>query len=308
MRCALRFVGMVAVLLVPHVSAAQIFEQGPVGVRPLRNPAMEAGQAHDVNSENLFGFTLGSDIDEPGSSGLALETVGAFGRRDGRYAAGNAKLELSHAPLPNFAVSLSLLGGAWNIKGNATLPDTYAWRFRGIGGELRWRLLERGPERFGMTLHLEPSATMADEEAGQAGTGFASENRLIVDTALVHDQLWAAVNLLYDLETFRPWTGGPTEEASVAGIAGAVTGRVSRSVLLGAELRYLYAFDGLTLGRQVGRALYIGPTGYWRISETAWLSAACNMQIAGHANHDPNRLDLVNFSRHLVRLKLGIEF
>ena len=168
--------------------------------------------------------------------------------------------------------------------------------------------MERGPERFGITLHLEPSMTMADEVTGEAGTGYASENKLIIDTVLVHDKLWAAINLNYDVESFRPWSGGKAEEASVGGISGALTARVTESLFLGAEIRYLYAFEKLLLGRQTGRALYMGPTGFWRISDNAWLAASWNIQVAGHANDDSRRLDLTNFSRQLVRLKLGFEF
>ena len=48
---------------------------------------------------------------------------------------------------------------------------------------------------------------------------------MIIDTMLVHDRVWAAVNLTYDVESFRPWSGGKTEEASVGGISAGVTAR-----------------------------------------------------------------------------------
>ena len=299
---------LTAIALIPTTLAAQTFDQGPVTTRPYRNPTLAAANAHPVETENLFGFTLGSDIDEPGTIGFAIETVAAFGRREGRYTAANTKLEFSWAATSDLSTSFSLLGGAWNIANNPALPDTYAMRFRGIGGELRWLWLDRDQDRFGITLHLEPSMTMADEVTGEAGTGYASENKLIIDTTLVHDRLWAAINLTYDVESFRPWSGGKTEEASVGGISAAVTARVTDSLFLGAEIRYLTAFDKLLLGRQSGRALYVGPTGFWRISDNAWLAASWNIQVAGHANDEPSRLDLTNFSRQLVRLKLGFEF
>jgi hypothetical protein len=308
MRRLLHREAAVAVALLPAPLFAATFDQGAVTTRPYRNQELAAAQAHPVETENLFGFTLGSDVDEAGTFGIALESIGAFGKNEGRYRAATSKLELSYAPVNNLSVSLSLLGGAWDINNNPDLPNTYAWRFRGIGGEMRWRLLERGPERFGVTLHVEPSIAMFDEAAGQAGSSYASENKLIVDTVLVHDRVWAAMNLVYDVESFRPWAGGLTEEASVTGITGAVTARVFNSFFLGAEMCQLYAFNGLTFGSQVGQALYLGPTAYWRISNSAWLTAAWNIQVAGHANNDPRRLDLTNFSRHAVRLKIGVEF
>lgn len=302
--------GVVAAgVVVPLTVLAATFEQGPVTIRPPRNQTHVITHDHPVESESLFGFTLGSDIDAEGTLGVALETIAGFGRRDGRYAATNSKLEFSWAAARNLSVSASLLGGFWDISNNPALPDTKAMRFRGLGGEVRWRWLERGPSPVGLTLHLEPSITMADEVTGEAGTGFASENKLILDAALLEDRLWGAINLIYDVEHFRPWAqGAVAEEGSVGGVAAALTARVSQSFFLGGEIRALYAFDGLTFGKQIGRALYVGPTAYWRISDQAWLSLAWNIQLAGQENDDPRRLDLTNFSRQVVRVKFGWEF
>lgn len=298
-----------AAICLPAVAAAQTFDQGKVEMRGARNPSVATAHGHQLETESLFGFTLGSDIDHEGAIGVALETMIGNGRREGRYTAVNTKLELSWAALKNLSVSGSLLGGYWNIANNPALPDTNAMRFRGLGGEVRWRWLDRAESGVGLTLHLEPSISMADEVTGEAGSGFASENKLIMDAELMKDRLWGAINLVWDMERFRPWAdGSTTEEGSVGGVTGALTARVTESFFLGGEVRYLYAFDGLTFGRQVGRALYVGPTAYWRISDSAWLSLAWNIQVAGHENNEARRLDLTNFSRNVFRIKFGWEF
>lgn len=300
---------LAAVLCVPGVGYAQTFDQGRVETRAPRNPAPAMEDDHPLESESLFGFTQGSDIDHEGAVGIAVETVIGSGRRDGRYTAANAKLELSWAATKNLSLSGSLLGGYWNIANNPALPNTNAMRFRGLGGEVRWRWLDRTEQGVGLTLHLEPSIAIADEVTGEAGFGFAFENKLIMDAELVKDRLWGAVNLVWDMERFRPWAQGAVAgEGSVGGITGALTARIAEGVFMGGEIRYLTAFDGLTFGKQVGRALYVGPTAYWRISDDAWLSLAWNIQIAGHENNEPRRLDLTNFSRNVFRIKLGWEF
>ena len=296
-------------LCLPGVAFAQTFDQGRVETRAPRNPTVATAHDHPLESESLFGFTLGSDIDHEGAVGVALETVIGSGRRDGSYTSANTKLELSWAASKNLSVSGALLGGYWDIKNNPALPDTHAMRFRGLGGEVRWRWLDRSQRGVGLTLHLEPSISIADEVTGEAGFGFAFENKLIMDTELVKDRLWAAVNLVWDMERFRPWADGtPAEEGSVGGFTGALTARVTESFFLGGEVRYLTAFEGLTFGKQVGRAVYVGPTAYWRVSESAWLSLAWNIQVAGHENNEPRRLDLTNFSRNVFRVKFGWEF
>lgn len=300
---------LAAVVFVPGPGYAQTFDQGQVELRSARNPSVATAHGHELESEALFGFTLGSDIDHEGAVGVAVETMIGSGRREGRYTAANTKLELSWAVARNFSVAGALLGGYWNIGNNPALPDTNAMRFRGLGGEVRWRFLDRSQQGVGLTLHLEPSIAIADEVTGEAGFGFAFENKLIMDAELMRDRLWGAINLVWDMERFRPWADGAiAEEGSVGGITGALTARVTDSVFVGGEIRYLTAFDGLTFGKQVGRALYIGPTAYWRVSDSAWLSLAWNIQIAGHENNEPRRLDLTNFSHNVFRIKFGWEF
>ena len=72
--------------------------------------------------------------------------------------------------------------------------------------------------------------------------------------------------------------------------------------------RYLRAYEGLTLNRYQGQALFLGPTMFWHITERAWISFAFNAQVAGRAVADNRRLDLVYFNRTQARLKVGVEF
>src|SRR4051794_31596698 len=105
---------LAAISLLPMPLTAATFDQGEVTTRAF--PSMASTNAHPVETENLFGFTLGSDIDEPGTNEFNLESIGAFGKREGRYAAANTKLEFSRALTSNVSASVNLLGGAWNIK------------------------------------------------------------------------------------------------------------------------------------------------------------------------------------------------
>ena len=57
-----------------------------------------------------------------------------------------------------------------------------------------------------------------------------------------------------------------------------------------------------------GRAFFIGPTIYFKLSEKAWLVAAWSAQAAGQATTSAGSLDLVNFERHQARLLFGVNF
>ena len=58
----------------------------------------------------------------------------------------------------------------------------------------------------------------------------------------------------------------------------------------------------------VGQALFIGPNVFYRVSESLRVTAAWNVQVAGKAVDDPGALDLTNFSRHQIRIRIGYQF
>jgi len=294
-------------LLLAAPAPAQIFQQGPVQMREAAQPAADA-HAHEVGTGDLFGLTNGSDMEEAGNLSGGFEIGGDFARRSGRYAALGAKLGVGYGVTDNISAAFNLLGGYRVIRNVPDMPNTSALRFDGIGTELRWRLLERGPSPVGLTLHIEPSLRTAEAATGARGIGGAVENKLIVDAALIPDQLFAAFNLLYNLESFRADGEHETARASALGVTGAVAARLAPHLFLGAEVRYLRAYEGLGLNRFQGDALFVGPTLFWNMTEEISLAAAFGAQVAGHAVGDRRHLDLVDFSRYQAKLKLGFGF
>ena len=73
-------------------------------------------------------------------------------------------------------------------------------------------------------------------------------------------------------------------------------------------MRYLRAYDGLTLQHFRGEAVFVGPTLYAKFTYHLALSAAFSTQVTGHAVGVSRSLDLENFSRHEARLLLIYEF
>ncbi len=300
---------LAGLLALPAAAQAAIFDQGPLEPRDFRNQTLaRAALSAGVETESLFGFILGSDVDPAGSRGLALETVVGAGRRDGSYAAVGSKLEFSYGATDNISVSLGLLAGWRDIRGVSGMTDTRnAVRFDGIGTELRWRFLNRETHGVGLTLHVEPSYRLQDETTGEPGKGWGSENKLILDRELIQGRLFGALNLIYDVEVFRP-RGGATERGSTAGIGGALTWQVQKGLFLGGEVRYLRAYEGLALNRYAGDAVFAGPSLFWRIGGATWLSAAVDFQLTGSEAGSTAGLNLADFNRIQARIKLGTEF
>ena len=301
------------------------------------------GKDNGIETEDLFGFTAGSDTAEAGSKGLAFETVAAIGKRAGSYRGLGQKLEFGFGATDNLSISFSLRGDYHRIRSVPGFDDVGGrYAFNGFGSELRWRFLDRKTAPFGLTVQIEPSVSRIDDRSGQSGRKIGSENKLIFDRELVPNTLFGAINLLYDVERMKERREGfVAEREANAGIGAALAYRVTDQLFLGAEARYLRSYEGFALERFQGQALFVGPTLFAKIFEKGWISAAWNVQVSGReavdrpgraaalaeynesletalAAGDPlpplpvfgrrGRYDLANFERHQIKLKAGFEF
>jgi hypothetical protein len=285
---------------------------------------------------DVFGFTTGTDVIEPGKVELSQEFVGAFGRRFGRYRAGTFRSSVEFAPVNGFSIEVGAHGNTYSIRDVPGLDNRSFTSFGGLSAELKWQIVKRGPTPFGLTLIAEPSFGLIEAESGARGRFYGLETRLALDTALIPNTLFAGLNLIYEAEKGRERgflvfnsegeqlenpSGGDDEESQAAfarrrpaerssriGISGALSYQIVPNVFVGMEARYMRAYDGLALRDFEGQALFLGPTLYTSLGKGLSLSAAWSYQVAGKAEGLPGRLDLVNFSRHEAKLKLSYEF
>ena len=325
----------------PSISEDHGDAQNPGGDRS--RAEQKSGHEEGVQTENLFGFVLGSDTEEAGAKEVSSENVGRLGKRGGSYFGLGQKLEFSFGATDDLSLSFSLLGDYHRLRNVPGFDDVRGrYAFNGFGAEMRWRFLDRKTSPFGLTLHLEPSVARIDEVSGQAGRKLGSENKLIIDQELIPDTLFGALNILYDIERMKERKQNfVAERSATAGLGAALAFKVSDEVFLGGEARYLRAYDGFGLNKWQGHAFYLGPTLFARFLEKGWISAAWNVQVAGreaidragqaqalaeysqavdaaNAAGDPappvpnfgrrGPGDLVNFERHQFRLKVGYEF
>lgn len=270
------------------------------------------GAEHGVETENVFGFTLGSDTEHEGASGVAVESVARFGKRGGAYAAVGQKLEFAYGVTDSLSMSAALLGDYHRVRprGDDERLETVAPRylFNGFGGEVRYRFLDRRNNLFGLTLHIEPAVAFSDEASGLRGRKYGAESKLIFDRELVPERLFLAFNLLHEIERMKE-RGAPEIERGVkAGASLALAYQVLPNVFIGAEARYMRAYEGYRFNAYLGDAWHAGPMLSARINEKYWFSLAYGGLVGGREKGAEARLDLANFERHQVRLKFGYEF
>lgn len=279
----------------------------PVSAPVSQGGAPHAGD-HGVETENLFGFVSGSDVEHVGARGLAVETVLRTGKRSGDYVAAGKKLEFSYGLTDSLSVAAAVLGAYHRIDAVPGLDDVRTLRFNGLGLEGRWRLLSRDTNGFGLTLQTEPVWARSDELTGLAATKWGLENKLILDRELVANRLFGAFNVLHEMEHVKERGAAETERGSRIGLGFGLATPLAKTIFVGAEARYLHAYEGLGFNAFQGRALFVGPTLHARLPGDAWLSVAWSTQVAGRAKGDTRHLDLENFERHAVRVKVGMEF
>jgi hypothetical protein len=276
----------------------------------LHDDAHPHSHAHPhVETEHMFGFTVGSDVGEVGHKEVFVDSTWRFGKRDGSYTAGTQKLEVGVTPFANFHFAVGLSTAYHHISGVSGLDDRNQFLFDGVSLEFKYRLLDRATAPFGLTFIFEPHSARAEEVSGERVSKRALEFKLAADAELVPERVYAALNLLYEPERVRVHATDELEKESTLGVSGAIAGQIVQDVYLGGEVRYLRKYEGLTLDTHVGHAWFVGPTLFAKLSETWWLAAAWSVQVAGRAVDEPDlRLDLQNFTRHEAKLKVGAHF
>ncbi|MDC7785834.1 hypothetical protein PQJ75_23080 [Rhodoplanes sp. TEM] len=275
--------------------------------------AAKAG-AHDhggddhVDTEHIFGFTMGSDIGEKGEVELEMETTGGFGKRHGTYWTISTLSLVKYTVTDSFRVAPGVIFGGSKVKNVPGFDDRQQASVEGAVFEMRYKVLDRAVAPFGLTLHVQPGWNRVDEATGLRVESYGSEFAALFDKEILPNRLWAAVNLWYGTGASRDIATSEWSHDSDVAIYGAVATRVAPNLILGGELRYLRAYEGMGLDRLKGEALYLGPTFSWHIARNAGLSGTVGFQVAGKAVGDAASLDLENFERMQAMLRFNLLF
>lgn len=266
----------------------------------------------DVPGDDIFGFTSPSDIGKPGESALALENDGRIGKRDGTYRVLTQKLQYSRTMTESLAFAVSVFGAYHNLKNVTVLPDNRnSYQFDGLSTELTYRTIERSARNpFGVTFSIEPRWGMRDPLSGAQAQSLGAEGKIFVDAAVIPDKLFWALNLNYSHGAQDIMDGsGQMARSSSGNISTALTYAISPSFMLGAEAKYQNSFGDYFFKGEQGHAFFLGPTVFWKITETASLNAVFLPQVSGKAQANSHlSRDLDNYERSIFRLKFVSSF
>ena len=305
---------LAALLSVALVPAAQAGDLPRASGAEARAAAATAGKPaaaadHDeVDTEHIFGMTMGSDIGDKGEFELELETFSGIGKRSGYYLTTATHTHFKYTLTDNLRVAPGFTLGTHNISGVPELQDRNAIGIHEASVEIRYKLLDRHVAPFGLTLNFEPIVSRIDDVSGRRIEGYGAVLSALMDKEWVPNKLFSAFNVGYVVGASQLRGGNPWSHDSDLMISTAVSYKFFPSVLFGVEARYLQAFDGCGLDRQKGAAFYVGPTFSMTLAKNVGLSGSWNIQAAGKALDDPRALDLSNFERHQALLRLTAHF
>jgi len=270
--------------------------------------AQDSGAFHELETKYIFGnFTVGSSTGIEGEKAFEPETQADFGKRGGRYAAGQSSLELEFTPTQYMQIVFGPIVSYHDIHNVPGLNDRNTAAINGFEAQLRSVIIDRGPSPFAVTLSLEPEFHSRDQTGGDKVVNYGLETRLEADTEIVKNRLFLGFNLLYEPETTRANLGMLSKESTL-GFSSALAFQIVPNVVIGADLWYLRHYEGTFFNSFTGDAVYLGPTFYWKIAPKVLMSAAWEAQIAGREAGVGSNLDLTDFSRQRARLLLEFEF
>jgi hypothetical protein len=264
--------------------------------------------AEDIDTEHLFGFTIGTDVGSVGEREFQSQTTGRFSKTAGSYGALNQEFELEFVPIKNFRIEVGSSFASYDINGVPGFDDRNQLDWQGVSLDLRYNLLDRKSAPFGLTFALETRADRYDDVTAAPVRRYSNELTLAIDRELIPNRVVAAFNLFYEPEWTHFFGTGLAEQQSTAGANVAVMTQIRSGFLIGAEVRYLRQYDGISFGSIAGQALFIGPTAYWQLSERSRLTVAWSGQVWGRSAGVNAALDLVNFERQQARLIFGLNF
>lgn len=253
-------------------------------------------EKRSIDTEHIFGFTEGADVGAKGDIELESTFTSRFGR-PGEYNVLQNETAARYVFAEGLRASFGLLSDFHQIRGVPDLHDTSSLNFNGISGELRWQLLDSSKSPVGLALSFNPQWLRVDEVSGALANTYAGPMTLLLDTAILPDRLFAAMNVTYAPSVER--LVGVWGRQSGLEVSAAISGVVAPGVLVGAEVRSVAAYQGLFLNREEGQALYVGPSLFLRLSDGLVAKLVWSTEVAGTANR---------FERNQVRAQLVKSF
>src|ERR1700755_1609690 len=185
-------------------AAKRAAKSGPLVVPAIMSAMLSTGaRGTTIETEHLFGFTIGSDVGDVGEREFEGTLTGRFSKRTGTYNAGTGTMSLEFVPLPNLRTEFTGVVNSFDIGGVTGFTDQRYTAFGGLSAAIRYRFLDRASAPFGFALGAEPHWGRADDVTGAPASQYGVDFVATADWEIIPDRIVAAFNLLYQPDTTR---------------------------------------------------------------------------------------------------------
>jgi hypothetical protein len=286
--------------------ARAVAAQGlPLAIALLLAAIVGPGGAHadgpdKIDAEHIFGFTEGTDIGKKGEKEVENNTIIRFGKL-GSYSAIENETAYRYVISDSLRLSLGGLLDYHCVHDVPELANRQEFNFRGLNSEFRWHVLDRNP--IGLTLSLAPQWERIDSLSAAHIESYASPASILVDASPIPKKLFAAVNLTYTPSVIR--SDSTWHHNDVLELSAAMAYATGPDVFVGAEARHLSGSGVDQKGLFAAHGLFVGPSVYFKLSDTMTLKAAWSFQVVDETTH---HADLTNFERNQVLFQLVKDF
>ena len=259
--------------------------------------------------ENIFAYSYGSETLPAGGTEAYLWATDRRGAGAGDYDAQDYKLELEHGITNHLQGSVYLNFTSHHIEGlEPALEDRdrdFAWN--GVQASLKYALSSPYTDGLGVAVYLEPGYARYSGTSGEREDQLTLEAKLLLQKNFMQDRLIWVGNVTAEQE-FAHEAGGEWEHELEFELSSGLAYNVAPGWHLGVEGRYTSAYENFPDEfERADYALFAGPTVHYA-NRRWWATLSYQSQVAGGPNIRSDSLNLGDYQRREIRLKLGYNF
>lgn len=261
--------------------------------------------------EQLFGFTRGAETLPQGRSEIYQFITLRTGKAEGSYYGYDFETEFEHGFTDKFQASISWDQHYFKNHGvdgdRDALDDTDAYRFGGVTGSAKYRILSPFKDGIGLALRLESGYLSHDEVDGLLQHEFYVAPEIDLQKNFRDD------TIICDLNLGPEWAWGkqPAEqyprELSLQAAMG-ISYRFVANWFIGLESNIRAEYPMFDFNNFEHVVVYAGPSLHYSAKKW-WATLTYTPQVWGDGVDEPhNGKTYAEETGHKIRLKLGFNF
>ena len=259
--------------------------------------------------ENYFAYSYGSETLPKGGTEAYLWVTDRRDKDLGTYHAQDIKFELEHGFSDRFQASAYVNFVSHKIQGLqpelGNQDRNFAWN--GMQAAFKYAFTSPYKDGIGIAIYVEPGFSRYGKKSGVRANQLSVETKLLLQKNFMNDKLIWVGNVTAEQE-FEHQGGAAWESELEFELSSGLAYNVAPGLHLGAEGRYTAAYENFP--NQFQRSDYViffGPTIHYATRKW-WATLSYQPQISGGPKVRSNSLNLADYEKQEIRLKLGYNF